>query len=117
MLRDNLVGLIEPMWNSARAHAWVVAQKRNRVMLQVDQVGKRRSEAILAKNFWVESCPWAENPKIAGLVSNADAHGSRAVCTEYQISHRTIDPECLENPRPEGAETYTNGERCFSSSR
>ena len=109
MLRDNLVGLIEPMWDNARAHASVVAQKRNRVMLQVDQVGKRRSEAILAQNFWVESCPWAENPKMAGLVSNADAHGSRAVCTEYQISHRTIDPECLENPRPEGAESTLTG--------
>ena len=51
MLRDNLVGLIEPMWESARARASVVAQKRNQVMLQVDQVGERRSAAILAQNF------------------------------------------------------------------
>ena len=109
MLRDNLVGLIEPMWESARARASVVAQKRNQVMLQVDQVGERRSKAILAQDFWVESCPCAENTKMAGLVSNAEAHGSRAVCTEYQISHRTIDPQCLENPRPEGAESTLTG--------
>jgi hypothetical protein len=48
MLRDNLVGLIEPMLSSAGA-----------------------------------------NPL--------------ALCTARK-SHRTIDPPCLENPRPEGAE-------------
>src|SRR5207245_3250420 len=29
----------------------------------------------------------------------------------HGTKHRTIDPGCLENPRPEGAEP---GERCFS---
>ena len=108
MLRDNLVGLIEPMWESARARASVVAQKRNQVMLQVDQVGERRSAAILAQNFRIESGRWTENAKMADLVSNAEAHGSRAVCTEHQTSHRTIDPQCLENP-PGGAESTLTG--------
>src|SRR5215471_2257799 len=109
MLRDNLVGLIEPMWESARARASVVAQKRNQVMLQVDQVGERRSAAILAQNFRIESGRWTENAKMADLVSNAEAHGSRAVCIEHQTSHRTIDPQCLENPRPGGAESTLTG--------
>ena len=38
-------------------------------------------------------------------------------CSQNRTSHRTIDPTCLENPRPEGAESYTNGERRFSISR
>ena len=55
MLRDNLAGLIEPMFDSAGA------------------VLKLRS---------------------------------RAVVTNKKRVHRTIDPVCLENPRPEGAESF-----------
>jgi len=61
MLRDNLVGLIEPMFSSAGAN------------------------------------PLALFP-----------------ATEGSSDDR---PPCLENPRPEGAESYTNGERSFSISR
>ena len=113
MLRDNLAGLIEPMFESAGAHASAVVQARNGGMLRVDRVANRRSEAILAPNFSVENGRQAENRKIAALAVNAEGRGSRAV----RKSHRTIDPECLENPRPEGAEIYTNGERRFSISR
>src|ERR1700740_238733 len=34
---------------------------------------------------------------------------SRAVRTAQYQSHRTIDPQCLENPRPEGAESTLPG--------
>ena len=61
MLRDNLVGLIEPMLSSAG----------------VDPL---------------------------------------ALCMRGK-SHRTIDPHALKNPRPEGADFDTNGERRFSISR
>jgi hypothetical protein len=56
MLRDNLVGLIEPMFDSAGAFL---------------------------------TC-------------------SRAVCRNRD-DHRTIDPLCLENPRPFGAESTLTG--------
>src|ERR1700740_2899550 len=36
-------------------------------------------------------------------------HDSRAVRTAQHQSHRTIDPQCLENPRPEGAESTLPG--------
>lgn len=61
MLRDNLVGLIEPMLSSAGA-----------------------------------------NP-LALCIARQESSDDR--------------PPCLENPRPEGAESYTNGERPFSISR
>jgi hypothetical protein len=112
MLRNNLAGLIEPMFDSARAHASVVAQKRNQVMLQVDRVIKCRSEAILAQNFWVENGRPAEKHEMAGLRLSAEARGSRAVCTERYKKSSDDRPRCLENPRPEGAESYLNWERC-----
>jgi hypothetical protein len=50
MLRDNLVGLIEPMFNST-AREFSMPRSRKRGMLQVDRVGDRRSKAVLARNF------------------------------------------------------------------
>jgi hypothetical protein len=102
MLRDNLAGLIEPMFDSAGAHALALAQDPKRGMLQINLVGNRRSEAILERNFSVEN---RRQGKIAGLAVNAEVHGSRAVRTAPHKSHRTIDPQCLANPRPEGAES------------
>ena len=66
MLRDSLAGLIEPMFDSARAHASVVVQKRNGVMLRVDRVGKRRSETIVAQDFLRESGRPAETREWPG---------------------------------------------------
>ncbi len=57
----------------------------------------------------------------AGLIEpifrSAGVSSSRAVDTESQNKHRTIDPKCLENPPPRRGGTYTNGERRFSISR
>ena len=106
MLRDNLMGLIEPMIDNAGAQASVGSpQPKNGGMLQVERVGKRRSEAILTPNFcWKR----ATRPKkeIADFSSNTD--GLWLSCCSQRAStngHRTIDPQCLENPRPEGAES------------
>jgi len=37
------------------------------------------------------------------------SHDSRAVRTAQHQNHRTTDPRCLENPRPEGAESTLPG--------
>jgi hypothetical protein len=49
--------------------------------------------------------------KWPGFKLITQAYDSRALCAAQHKNHRTIDPQCLENPRPEGAEFYTNGER------
>ena len=40
-------------------------------------------------------------PRLSGAV----VHGSRASFSPRCLRHRTIDPQCLENPRPAGAES------------
>jgi hypothetical protein len=52
-----------------------------------------------------------------GCSTSPAVHDSRAVRTAQHQSHRTIDPQCLENPRPEGAESTLTGERRLSISR
>jgi hypothetical protein len=52
-------------------------------------------------------------PMLRGAGVNCSRAGFSPCCSR----HRTIDPQCLENPRPAGAEFYTNGERPFSISR
>jgi hypothetical protein len=47
----------------------------------------------------------AEKRKWLDLEVTTAAHDSRAVSVAEHQSHRTIDPQCLENPRPEGAES------------
>ena len=46
---------------------------------------------------------------LAGLIEpmlrGAGVHCSRASFSPRWIRHRTIDPQCLENPRPAGAES------------
>jgi hypothetical protein len=46
---------------------------------------------------------------LAGLIEpilcGAGVHQSRACSSPRCIRHRTIDPQCRENPRPEGAES------------
>jgi hypothetical protein len=50
---------------------------------------------------------------LAGLIepmlSSAAAHNLAAVRTAQHKSHRTIDPQCHKNPRPEGAESTLTG--------
>jgi hypothetical protein len=105
MLRDNLAGLIEPMIDRAGVHPLgghpkegggcsrstdlaIVALKRSRRQIFHWKTGRR-----------------AENRKWHGFAVTTAAHDSRAVGTAQHQSHRTIDPQCLENPRPEGAES------------
>jgi hypothetical protein len=106
MLRDNLAGLIEPICDSAGAHASVVAQKlKNGGMLQVNRVGSRRSEAILAPNFPVEDGRQADKKENGRFCT--DHGGSRLSRCLHQKAQKSSDdrPQCLENPRPEGAES------------
>ena len=39
------------------------------------------------------------------MLRDAGVHCSRAGFSPRCIRHRTIDPQCLENPRPVGAES------------
>jgi hypothetical protein len=107
MLRHNLVGLIEPMVDRAGAHFLgghpnegltggcsrstelpIVAMKRSWRKLFCWETGRRAE-----KRIWL------------GFTVTTEAQDSRAVGTAPHMSHRTIDPQCLENPRPEGAES------------
>jgi hypothetical protein len=111
MLRDNLAGLIEPMSDGVGAEALVVVQKaKNR-----DAMDRPRWQSSIlghpGAKFFAEK---RAKGKMAGFAVPTEAHVSRAVCTEAQKSHRTIDPQCLENPRPEGAESTLTRERCLS---
>jgi hypothetical protein len=42
---------------------------------------------------------------IEPMLRGAGVHCSRASLSPRCIRHRTIDPQCLENPRPAGAES------------
>jgi hypothetical protein len=53
---------------------------------------------------------------IEPMLASAGVHHFRARCHISATQHRTIDPQCLENPRPDRGGTYTNGERRFSTS-
>ena len=53
---------------------------------------------------------------IEPMLASAGAYHSRARCHISGTQYRTIDPQCLENPRPDRGGIYTNGERCFSIS-
>jgi hypothetical protein len=117
MLRDNLVGFIEPMFDSASS---CLGGRPN-----TERGGCSRSteSAVVAlRRSWRQIFPWKTGDrqtkkKMVGFAVTTEAHDSRAVCTEQHKSHRTIDPKCLENPRPEGGGIYSNGERHLSISR
>ena len=111
MLRDNLAGLIAPMFNSAEGQGSVGHRK------QTKTGGCSRSTelAIAAyKPSWSEIFPrrravLRRSRNCYGFPMIMEACRSRAVCTQKQTSHRTIDLLCLENPRPEGAESTLAG--------
>jgi hypothetical protein len=107
MLRDNLAGLIEPMVDCAGAHPRGGHHKQG----QPGGCSRSTELGIVAlKRSWRQIFRWktgrqAERRKWPGFELTTAAHDSRAVGTAQHQSHRTIDPQCLENPRPEGAES------------
>ena len=117
MLRDNLAGLIEPRLSSVEAHNLGGHPKRDKLG---DAPGQPSWRASLlsdpsAKFLAANTGNWQKN-KWPGLKVTTQVHDSRAVRTAQHKSHRTIDPQCLENPRPKGGILYTSGERRFSIS-
>ena len=56
---------------------------------------------------------------LAGLIDPMRAARELNLLALFTEQKKSSDdrPPCLENPRPEGAESYTNGERRFSISR
>jgi len=107
MLRDNLAGLIEPMVDRAGAHLFGGHPNEGRTG------GCSRSTElpiVALKRSWRHIFRWetgrrAEKRIWLGFAVTTEAQDSRAVDTAPHMSHRTIDPQCLENPRPEGAES------------
>jgi hypothetical protein len=60
---------------------------------------------VALKRSWRQTFRWetgrrVENRIWPGLAVTTEAQDSRAVGTARHMSHRTIDPQCLENPRP-----------------
>jgi len=106
MLRDNLAGLIEPRLSSAGAHNLGGHPKRDKLGDAPGQPSWRSS--LLndpSAKFFAANPGDGQKNKWPGLKVTTPAHDSRAVRTAHHKSHRTIDPQCLENPRPEGAES------------
>ena len=118
MLRDNLAGLIEPMFRSAAAHNLGGHPERDKLG---DAAGRPSWRSSLLSDpsakFSGGKPGDRQKNKWSGFKLVTQAYDSRARCAAQHKSHRTIDPQCLENPRPEGAEFYTNGERRLSISR
>ena len=107
MLRDNLAELIEPMIHRAGVHALVGHPKPGLTggcsrSTQLSIVALKRSWRYIF--CWKTGRP-GEKGKWSGFELTTAPHDSRAVSTAQHKSHRTIDPQCLENPRPEGAES------------
>src|SRR5437879_13887769 len=106
MLRDNLAGLIEPMLRHARAHKLGGHPKRGKLGDAPGQPSWRSSLlSDPSANFFAGKPGDRQKNKWLGFKVTTQAHDSRAVRTAQHKSHRTIDPQCLENPRPEGAES------------
>ena len=110
MLRDNLAGLIEPMLSSAAAHN--LGGHLKRVKLG-DAPGRPSWRSSLSSDpsakFFAGKPGGRQKNKWPGFKVTTQAHDSRAVRTAQHKGHRTIDPQCLENPRPEGAESTLTG--------
>jgi hypothetical protein len=110
MLRDNLAGLIEPMLSSVAAHTLGGHPKRDKLGDAPGQPSWRSSlVSDPSATFWVGNRATGEKNEWPGFKVTTQAHDSLAVRTAQRKSHRTIDPQCLENPRPEGAESTLTG--------
>src|SRR5215470_614366 len=107
MLRDNLAGLIEPMIDRAGVHPLAGHPKER----PIGGCSRSTALAIAAlRRSWRQifrgkTGRQAENGKWSDFEVTTAAHDSRTVSTAQHQSHRTIDPQCLENPRPEGADS------------
>ena len=100
MLRDNLAGLIEPMLSSAAAHTLGGHPKRDKLGDAPGQPSWRSSlVSDPSAKFSVGNRATGEKNEWPGFKVTTQAHDSRAVRTAQHKSHRTIDPQCLENPR------------------
>ena len=110
MLRDNLAGLIEPMLSSVAAHNLGGLPNRENLGNAPGRPSWRSSllSDPSAKFSGVKSGDRQKN-NWPGFKVTTQAHDSRAVRIAQHKSHRTIDPQCLENPRPEGAEPTLTG--------
>ena len=106
MLRDNLAGLIEPRLSSAEAHNLGGHPKRDKLG---DALGQPSWPPSLLSDpsakFSAANPGNRQKNKWPGLKVTTHVHDFRAVGPAQHKSHRTIDPQCLENPRPEGAES------------
>ncbi len=110
MLRDNLAGLIEPMLSSVAAHTLGGHPKRDKLEDAPGQPSWRSSlVSDPSAKFSVGNRATGEKNERPGFKVTTQAHDSRAVRTAQHKTHRTIDPQCLENPRPEGAESTLTG--------
>jgi hypothetical protein len=109
MLRDNLAGLIEPMLSSAAAHNLGGHPERDKLG---DAPGRPSWRSSLLNDPSAKFFGWKtgrQAEKQMALKVTTQAHDSRALCTAQHKSHRMIDSQCLENPRPEGAESTLTG--------
>jgi len=107
MLRDNLAGLIEPMIDCAGVHALGGHPKSGLTggcsrSTRLAIVALKRS---LRHMFRWKTRRQVERATSPGFELTTVAHGLSAVGTTQHTNHRTIDPQCLENPRPAGAES------------
>jgi hypothetical protein len=107
MLRDNLAGLIEPMIDCAGVHALGGHPKSGLTggcsrSTRLAIVALKRS---LRHMFRWKTRRQVERATSPGFELTTVAHGLCAVGTTQTTNHRTIDPQCLENPRPAGAES------------
>lgn len=102
MLRDNLVGLIEPMVDRAGAHPLGGHHKAG----QTGGCSRSSELAIVAlKRSWRQIFRWkterpAKKTKWPGFAVTTAAQDSRAVGTAWHQSHRTIDSQCLTKSPP-----------------
>src|SRR5450755_832867 len=102
MMRDNLVGLIEPMVYRAGVHSLAGHHQAR----QTGGCSRSTELAIVAlKRSWRQIFRWktgrrAENSNWPAWEMTTAAHASRAVGTACHQSHRTIDPQCLTKSPP-----------------
>ncbi len=95
----------------------VILRGTNWGMLQVQPSWRSPLLSDPSAKFFAANPGNEQKNKWPGLKVTTQAHDSRAVRTAQHKSHRTMDTEYLENPRPEGAESTLNEGRRFSISR